>query len=203
MPSKKKTKKENKKEKKNRNILPIQARPFLVIFLGVFLWSVVVAAIFLSRVITDVFLLEDKNTADPVLEFEIAQMVEGYPIAVMVPYIASKDRVTAALLIGIAKKESDWGKRTPKLDGKECYNYWGYRGKGKDVTRDGYSCFRSPRHAVQVVGRRIATLAVQQGLKTPDRMIVWKCGRSCAGHSAESVKKWISDVDYYFQQLVR
>jgi len=31
--------------------------------------------------------------------------------------------------------------------------------------------------------------------------VVWKCGASCAGHDPGGVKKWISDVDYYYQML--
>jgi len=69
--------------------------------------------------------LEEKKKED--LESEIMSMVEGYPIEKMVPYIIEKDKIVAAFLIGIAKKESNWGKRVPVLDGQDCYNYWGYR----------------------------------------------------------------------------
>jgi hypothetical protein len=47
----------------------------------------------------------------------------------MAPYISEQNQDTAAFIVGIAKKESNWGKRVPKREGKDCYNYWGYRGK--------------------------------------------------------------------------
>jgi hypothetical protein len=54
---------------------------------------------------------------------------------------------------------------------------------------------------VKTVAARLNTLINSEKLDTPDKMIVWKCGFSCQGHSRESVKKWISDVDMYFSQL--
>ncbi|HDH07560.1 MAG TPA: hypothetical protein ENG89_00880, partial [Candidatus Moranbacteria bacterium] len=56
------------------------------------------------------------------LEKEIKKMVEGYPIEKMVPYIVEKDKIVVAFLIGIAKKESNWGKRVPVLNEQDCYN---------------------------------------------------------------------------------
>ena len=58
-----------------------------------------------------------KNIA---LEKEISKLVQGYPIARMTPYISQKDPKTAAFLIAIAKKESNWGKRVPILAGNDC-----------------------------------------------------------------------------------
>jgi hypothetical protein len=132
-------------------------------------------------------------------EKNVAKMVSDKPIKEMVPFISQRDRKTASFLVAIAKKESNWGKFSPKKDGKECYNYWGYRGT-YNQTKSGYSCFDSPEQAVNVVGDRIDELVAQK-IDTPKEMIVWKCGRSCAGHGSYDVKKWIQDVDLYVNKL--
>ncbi|MFZ2975382.1 MAG: hypothetical protein WA055_01985 [Candidatus Moraniibacteriota bacterium] len=135
------------------------------------------------------------------LEKNINSLVAGYPMEKMAPYISAKEKRTAAFLIGIAKKESNWGKYSPKLNGKDCYNYWGYRGQGENVTPSGYTCFDSPRQAVHVVGKRISDLINDSNLSTPEQMIVWKCGWNCAEHSDESVDKWIADVGIYYNKI--
>jgi len=132
-------------------------------------------------------------------EKEIGSLVGDHPIREMTPFIAGQKREVAKYLVAIAKKESNWGKFSPKKDGKECYNYWGYRGT-YNQTDSGYSCFDNPRQAVKVVGGRIGEL-IAQDIKTPEDMIVWKCGSSCAGHGDENVQKWIDDVDYYYSKL--
>lgn len=133
---------------------------------------------------------------------EISAMLSGYPIDSMTVEIAKRDRVTAAFLIGIAKKESDWGKHVPTKDGLDCYNYWGYKGAGGRGSAMGYACFESSEEAVQVVGGRLFTLAHDQYRDTPAKMLVWKCGSSCAGHSSEGIKSWIGTVDMYYQKIV-
>ena len=65
----------------------------------------------------------------------------------------------------------------------------------------GHTCFNSRKDAVDTVAKRIEKLVYSQKLNTPEKMILWKCGFSCEGHSRESVKKWISDVNMYFSQL--
>lgn len=140
---------------------------------------------------------EDKKQ----FEKEVRKMVKGYPIEDMVPYILEQDRTVAAFLIGIAKKESNWGKRHPVLDGQDCYNYWGFRQKREKMGSGGHTCFDGPKDAVETVASRIDWLVNQKGLDTPEEMIIWKCGNSCAGHSPYSVRKWISDVDLYFSKL--
>lgn len=127
----------------------------------------------------------------------VRNMVKGYPIEKMLPYIFEQDRLVSSFLIGIAKKESDWGKRVPVLEGQDCLNYWGYRGIRRLMGTGGHTCFNSSKDAVETVARRLNTLIYSQELNTPEKMIVWKCGFSCSGHSAESVKKWIADVDMY------
>lgn len=136
------------------------------------------------------------------LENNIKELVEGYPIEQMVPYIIQKDNLTAAFLVSIAKKESNWGKRVPVLDGEDCFNYWGYRGIRDRMGTGGHTCFDSPQDAVDTVGKRIETLIRKYELTTPEDMIIWKCGSSCAGHSDYGVRKWISDVSLYFDKII-
>lgn len=132
---------------------------------------------------------------------QIEELVKGYPIEDMLPYILEKDRIVAAFLIGIAKKESNWGKRVPVLDGQDCFNYWGYRGVRRLMGTGGHTCFNSRKDAVDSVALRIESLVYSSKIDTPAKMIIWKCGYSCDGHSRESVRKWIADVDMYFKDL--
>jgi hypothetical protein len=134
------------------------------------------------------------------MEVKISQMVSGHPIREMAPFIAEKDKDVAAYLVAIAKKESNWGKFSPKKGNKNCYNYWGYRGT-YNQTKSGYSCFDSPQQAVDVVGKRISDL-VDKEVDTPKGMaLAWKCGWDCSGHDPASVTKWVSDVSYYYKKV--
>jgi hypothetical protein len=123
------------------------------------------------------------------------ELVAGSPLEAMVPFIAKCDSETAAFLIAIAKKESDFGRHSPKKEGTECFNYWGYRGS-YNQTDSGYSCFDSPEQAISVVGERIREL-IDRKIDTAEKLIVWKCGSTCAGHDPAGVRKWISDVALY------
>ncbi len=134
------------------------------------------------------------------LEQDIASMVKGYPIEAMAPYISRQNPTVAAFLVSIAKQESDWGVRVPVYRGKDCYNYWGFRGENP-VGSGGHSCFDSPKDAVATVARRISELIDQEGLNTPSKMVVWKCGYSCSGQDRESVRTWIDNVNYYYQKF--
>lgn len=149
----------------------------------------------------DIFLEYFSESAEEEYQLKIRDMVAGHPIEEMLPYIFEKDRTVAAFLVGIAKKESNWGKRAPVLDGQDCFNYWGYRGVRRLMGTGGHTCFNSRKDAVDTVAKRIEKLVYSQKLNTPEKMILWKCGFSCEGHSRESVKKWISDVNMYFSQL--
>lgn len=134
----------------------------------------------------------------------IRDLVAGYPIEAMTEPIAKYDRDVAGLIIGIAKKESNWGKRVPRaVDGSDCFNYWGYKGAGSRGIAMGHGCFGSPEEAVQAIGDRLTELVAIRSGSDPKNMIVWKCGSSCAGHSPESVTKWISDVSQYYHQIAR
>jgi hypothetical protein len=134
------------------------------------------------------------------LESRVNSMVSGYPIQEMAPYISKQDRMSAAFLVAIAKKESNWGKISPQKDGKTCYNYWGYRGT-YNQTDSGYSCFDSPEQAVNDVGKRVKDL-INKKVDSPKKMaLAWKCGWDCSNHSFFSVKKWEWDVRYYFDKV--
>jgi hypothetical protein len=138
-----------------------------------------------------------------VFESEIREMVKGYPIEDMVPFIARQDRRVAAYLVAIAKKESNWGRRIPVYYGENCFNYWGYRGQDEIMGSAGHTCFDTPKEAVTVVSKRLNTLVLEQGRTTASDLIIWKCGSTCAGHDAYGVKKWISDVDGYYQAVMK
>jgi hypothetical protein len=152
----------------------------------------------------DTFVLETLKKFEQIkkedMEEEINKMVDGYPIKKMTPLIAQLDTRVAAFVIAIAKKESNWGKRVPVFEGEDCFNYWGYRGIREKMGTGGHTCFDSPRDAVETVSRRINDL-VQAEIDTPQEMVIWKCGSSCAGHSEYSVDKWISDVEMYFEKF--
>jgi hypothetical protein len=150
---------------------------------------------YIEKIITDV-----ENRSQDEFEQEIRDMVKGYPIELMVPNILEKDRIVAAFLVGIAKKESNWGKRVPLCNGQDCFNYWGYKGPNRTGT-GGHSCFATRKEAVDTVAKRIEWLVKNQERNTPEKMIIWKCGSSCAGHSQYDVQKWISDVNLYFHKL--
>ena len=132
-------------------------------------------------------------------EIRMKKMVKGQPISKMIPHITKKHPETARFLIAIAKKESNWGKYSPKKGKKECFNYWGYRGM-QNPTSSGYSCFDSEKQAVDVVGRRLDEL-IEQGIDTPEKMVIWKCGGNCAENPNQSEEKWIRDVGYYYKRI--
>ena len=188
------------KRKKNKK-LPFTSgiRTKLVIFLSVVLVGgilFIVVGLDLSRNRGQVSSIDFSFE----LESRMDGMARDYPINSMVPYISKQDRAVAAFLVAIAKKESNWGKFSPKKDGRDCYNYWGYRGT-YNQTESGYSCLDSPEQAVSVVGERIGEF-VSQKIDTPKKMAVaWKCGFDCSGHSFFSVKKWEWDVGYYYDKV--
>ncbi|MFA6285685.1 MAG: hypothetical protein WC643_04135 [Parcubacteria group bacterium] len=140
-----------------------------------------------------------KKTVSP-RETQIKKMVAYAPIREMAPFIARKDKRVAAYLVAIAKKESNWGVYSPKKDGEECYNYWGYRGP-ENTTESGYSCFDSPAQAVNIVGRRLADL-IEKKIRTPRDMVVWKCGRNRADQRTASAAKWVRDVNLYYKKMM-
>ena len=171
----------------------------MIVTLGILMTGLLYGACLRVSQMTIDISYPDPNLA---LEKNVRHIVEGYPIEAMAPYIAKHEKVTAAFLVGIAKKESNWGKRVPRsADGADCYNYWGYRGAGSRGIAMGHGCFGSRKEAIRVVGNRINTLVNEYKFDTPEELIVWKCGWSCDGHSPQSVKKWISDVGFYFGKV--
>ena len=176
-------------------------------FYGAFLSLAVVVTVLLTGASHSVAQTETVsgpfvNPRQAMLEKKVGDLVHDYPIAQMTDIIAKQDKTTAAFLVGIAKKESNWGKRVPRADdGSDCYNYWGYRGAGSRGIAMGHGCFGSPEEAVGVVGGRIDTLVHEYKFQTAAEMVVWKCGWSCDGHSNQSVKKWIADVGFYKQKI--
>jgi hypothetical protein len=140
-----------------------------------------------------------KKTVSP-REAQIKKMVANSPIREMVPFIAKKNKKVAAYLVAIAKKESNWGVFSPKKEGKECYNYWGYRGP-ENTTESGYSCFDSPAQAVNIVGNRLGDL-IEKKISTPQDMVLWKCGRDRAARRTASAAKWVRDVNLYYKKMM-
>lgn len=135
-------------------------------------------------------------------EAAVKEMVKGYPIEKMLPYLFQKDPTVAAYYIAIAKVESNWGKRVPVYKGQDCYNYVGYRGQRKLMGSGGHTCFNSRKDAVDTISKRIDTLINEYDRKTPAQMVVWKCGSSCAGHGS-SAQRWIDHVGGYFYELTK
>ncbi len=145
---------------------------------------------------------KENNENKELTEFEkeLCGIVGNSPVKEMIPHIAGYDRKIAGMVVGIAKKESDWGRHAPSKNGETCYNYWGYKSAGSRGTAAGYACFGNAEEAVKTVAGKIENLA-SKNLDTPAEMVVWKCGRSCAGHDPGSVRKWISDVSGYYNQI--
>ena len=136
-------------------------------------------------------------------EFEkrVTDMVKGYPIKEMLPFLFEKDRTVIAFYIAIAKKESNWGKRVPVLKGEDCYNYVGYRAIREKMGSGGHTCFNSPKDAVDTITKRMAFLIEEKKLDTPAKMSIWKCGSASACKKDKQVGKWISDVESIHNKL--
>lgn len=134
-----------------------------------------------------------------VFELKMQAMVFGHPMRRMIPSLLDQDRDVAVFLTAIAKKESNWGSEAPRKGGRDCYNYWGYRGP-ENTTDSGYSCFGSPEEAVAIVGARLRTLMIDQHLDTPRKLVVWKRGFSTEPLDP-SEEKWVADVAYYTGKL--
>lgn len=138
-----------------------------------------------------------------VLAEKLAVMLEGHPMAEMADEIAKQDEKVAALIVGIGRKESNWGKRSPSKEGQDCFNYWGYKTSGSRGQALGHACFGSREEAVQTIAKRINTLVYEYKRDTPAKIVVWKCGSSCAATGGQAAaNKWISDVQIYFDQVL-
>ena len=171
-----------------------------LIFLGSFSVLVVTSAKQIERSIASLKITSIMDYVDPELDKKIRDLTEGYPIEKMSSYIALQDEEVAAFIVSIAKKESNWGKRTPKLNGEECYNYWGFRQKRDRMGSGGHTCFDNPKDAVKSIASRVKDL-MEKDINTPEKMVVWKCGYSCENHNPQSVQKWINDVKLYYNKI--
>ena len=198
--------KEKKQYKKiTRTVVTHVIHGYAVMFFCLFFYGFLFTVIVVTRSITDeINQIKDVqilyNQPNPQILKQSNDMLNGYPMAEMAPYIAQEKPQVAAFLIAIAKKESAWGVHSPKLNGENCYNYWGFRQKRDRMGSGGHTCFDTPEEAVRVVADRIEDL-INKKYDTPQKMIVWKCGFSCSGHSDASVKKWTQDVDYYYEKV--
>ena len=133
---------------------------------------------------------------------KVKELVKGYPIEHFLPYLLNEDHEVVSFYIAIARKESNWGKRVPVLNGKDCYNYVGYRGKSEKMGTGGHTCFANREEAVRVVSRRIEELIKKYGRDTAKEMVVWKCGSDCNATGGQAAaNKWISDVDTILKEL--
>lgn len=203
-------KKRNKKQfwfkDLKKKIIDGYAHEHPLIFFAIVFNVFVITVIFLSNAVIDEFDMVNArriifNQPNPQLQMQVEEMLEGYPMVEMAPYIAQQNKQVAAYLVAIGKKESAWGKRAPKLNGEDCYNYWGFRKKTKRMGSGGHTCFDSPEEAVRIVAKRIKNL-VRKGYDTPTEMVLWKCG-NCTGPEAAGAGKWIQDVDLYYQKMMK
>lgn len=153
---------------------------------------------YVSKIMND---YKDDADSEKKLKENILEMVKGTPMEKMAPFIAKQDRVVAAFLVAIAKKESSWGVHVPVLNGEDCYNYWGYRGIREKMGTGGHTCFDSPKDAVETVAKRVDFLVNSEKRNTPEKLKVWKCGYDCSWDDPSAVRKWINDVDYYFKKF--
>lgn len=151
----------------------------------------------------DIFKSEEELLSEKkkkITQQKMSNILQGTPMEKMIDPILEQDKTVAAFLVGIAFKESKFGVYSPKKNGKDCFNYWGFKGK-TNPNRSGYSCFSSPEEAVKKVGKRLEKLSIESGRTKPFQMTVWKCGSSCASHSPQSVQKWIADVTIFYNKV--
>lgn len=175
----------------------------LIIFSGYF---ILVKQYYCENFLAQTNQWEQKNPKDierENLKKDLQALVKGNPIEAMVPYISTKDRKTAAYVVAIAKKESNWGKRKPVLDGQDCYNYWGFRAKRERMGSGGHTCFDNPKQAVDAVAKRIDQIIKRNDAESAKNMIVWKCGSNCeSAGGQDAADKWIDDVDLYANKVL-
>ena len=143
---------------------------------------------------------KDKKTEERIKKFE--KLLENHPMQEMSKYLAKLDPKVAAFLVGIAKQESNWGKRSPWKGGIDCYNYWGYKTSGSRGKALGHACFGSREEAVATVSKRIDYFVNSTNRNNATKMLVWKCGRTCAGHNRNDVNRWVYTVDTYSNKVL-
>lgn len=129
-------------------------------------------------------------------------VLAGHPMEKMAEALGKIDPKVAAFIVGIGKQESNWGKRSPWKSGVDCYNYWGYKTSGSRGKALGHACFGSPEEAVKTIAKRINYFVYDTGRDTSRKLLVWKCGRSCASHNPAGVARWVSTVKKYSQKVL-
>jgi hypothetical protein len=146
---------------------------------------------------------EDHDVQSKTFEELAYEMTEGYPIQKMLPYILEQDPEVAKYFIAISKQESGMGVHVPLLNGQDCYNYQGYRAKRKLMGTGQHTCFNSRKDAVETISKRLHTLIYDNKQDTARKLVgTWKCGsKDCAGHSKESVDRWVNTVESVHDQL--
>jgi hypothetical protein len=188
--------KHNKEIVRRKHLIKMFLMTVIIITVGSVIFNKELARMFSA--VRDFFVPEKEINLE--LKNKIEKMTEGYPIKDMASEIAKHDEQVAAFLVAIAKKESAWGRRTPKLKGRECYNYWGFRKKRLLMGSGGHTCFDGPEDAVKTVANRIENL-VAKGIDTPREMVLWKCG-NCTGPARIGAGKWIADVGLYYGKMM-
>jgi len=152
---------------------------------------------------------EKKRAEDVVLqnqkafETKIRDLVGNHPIKQMAPFIAKEDPLVAAMFIAIARKESSWGEHVPVNNGKDCYNYVGFRLKTDKMGSAGHSCFATPKEGFERTAKRIKDLIYKENMTTAQKMVSpWKCGYRPDLDNPQAVQKWVSDVDSILKQVL-
>jgi hypothetical protein len=102
----------------------------------------------------------------------IEKLLKGSPMTAMAPVIAEQDTEIAALIVGIARKESQWGVRSPRKNGSDCFNYWGFKGAGGRGVGMGHACFATREEAVEKIAKRLEKLVKQRGTSTFESPVV-------------------------------
>lgn len=136
-------------------------------------------------------------------ETKIRELVGDTPIKQMAPFIAKEDPLVAAMFIAIARKESSWGTRVPVNNGKDCYNYVGFRLKTDKMGSAGHSCFATPKEGFERTAKRIKDLIYKENMITAQKMVSpWKCGYRPDLDDPQAVQKWVSDVDSILKEVL-
>lgn len=151
---------------------------------------------------------EEKRAKDIIAEnqkkFEarIRELVGDSPIKQMAPYMAKEDPLVTAMFIAIAKKESAWGRRVPVNNGRDCYNYVGFRLKTEKLGSGDHSCFATPKEGFERTAKRIKDLIYKENMTTAKKMVSpWKCGYRPDLDDPGAVQKWVSDVDSILKEV--
>lgn len=137
-------------------------------------------------------------------EDKIRALVGDHPIKQMAPYMAKEaDPLVVAFYLGIARQESSWGEHVPVHNGKDCYNYVGFRMKTKTLGSGGHSCFATPEEGYNATVKRIKDLIYNEKMTTAKKMVSpWKCGYRPDLDDKKSVQRWVDSVDSIVKEVL-